>query len=294
MAKQKRLGKGIEALFANSDFNVLNDEIENIQGYDIVEVEIEKLRPNPYQPRKSFDQGALEELAASIKEHGIFQPIIVRENLVGYDILAGERRYRASQLVGLKTIPAIIKEFNDQEMMEIALLENLQREDLSAIEEAQAYQMLIDQLELTQEQLGKRLGKSRSHITNTLRLLTLPQYVQDAIINNEISMGHAKILVGKSEKDIKVLFNQIVEEQLSVRQTEELIYGVNSEKRIKPKNKTKKENKSNQILYLEKRLSESLGTKSIINYGKGKGKIELSFSSDEDLNRILELLGIIE
>ncbi|TLG77164.1 ParB/RepB/Spo0J family partition protein [Culicoidibacter larvae] len=294
MAKQKRLGKGIEALFANSDFNVLNDEIEDIQGYDIVEVEIEKLRPNPYQPRKSFDQNALEELASSIKEHGIFQPIIVRENLVGYDILAGERRYRASQLIGLETIPAIIKEFNDQEMMEIALLENLQREDLSAIEEAQAYQMLIDQLNLTQEQLGKRLGKSRSHITNTLRLLTLPQYVQDAIINNELSMGHAKILVGKSEKDIKNLFNQIVEDELSVRQTEELIYGTNPQKKTSIKSKSKKEAKSNQIIYLEKKLAENLGTKSIINYSNGKGKIELSFSNDEDLNRILELLGIIE
>ena len=175
--KRRALGKGLEELFNNEilDYNTVEEKIvESTPKNEIVNVKISELRSNPYQPRKIFDQAALEELASSIKEHGVFQPIIVKKSIKGYEIIAGERRVKASEIAGLTEIPAIIRDFNDTQMMEIALLENLQRENLTAIEEAQAYKKLKETLELTQEELAKRLGKSRSHITNMLGLLNLP------------------------------------------------------------------------------------------------------------------------
>ena len=196
--KRRALGRGLEQLFNDQslDFNSFEETIvdEAKSNNEIVEISLSELRANPYQPRKVFDEAALNELAESIKEHGVFQPIIVKKSIKGYDIIAGERRFRASKLAGLSTIPAIVKEFTDEEMMQIALLENLQRENLTAIEEAKAYKGIIDSMHITQEELAKKLGKSRSHITNMIGLLKLPASIQDMILYNKISMGHARVL----------------------------------------------------------------------------------------------------
>ena len=196
-SKRRALGMGLEQLFNSEmlDFDQVEEKIvEETPKDEIVEIPINELMSNPYQPRKIFDEESLRELAESIKEHGVFQPIIVKKSVKGYNIIAGERRTKASELAGLKTVPAIVRDFSDEEMMQVALLENLQREDLSAIEEAKAYKSIIESLRLTQDELAKRLGKSRSHITNMLGLLRLPLSVQDMVLYGKISMGHAKIL----------------------------------------------------------------------------------------------------
>ena len=236
--------------------------------------------------RKTFDQQSLEELASSIKEHGVFQPIIVKKSIKGYEIIAGERRVKASEIAGLEEIPAIIRDFNDTQMMEIALLENLQRENLSAIEEATAYKKLQETLSLTQEELAKRLGKSRSHITNMLGLLTLPEDIQQEVNNKSISMGHARVLskldnVNQQEE----LAKKIIEECMSVRKLEE----ISQENEVVKTNPQKQKNKpSNEYSYLEEELSEKLGTKVSIK----KNKIEISFVNMNDLNRLLEFMNI--
>ena len=188
--KKRALGRGLEDLFnsENIDYSTVEQKIyESASNEEIVELNLSDLRPNPYQPRKVFDEEALNELASSIKEHGVFQPIIVKKSIKGYDIIAGERRFRASKMAGLEKIPAIVREFTDEQMMEIALLENLQRENLSAIEEATAYKAMIEHLNLTQDELSKRVGKSRSHVTNIIGLLRLPKVVQDMISDNRIT-----------------------------------------------------------------------------------------------------------
>ena len=198
--KRRALGRGLEELFNNEvlDYNTVEEKIiSDTSAEEIVNIKLDELRSNPYQPRKNFDEEALKELAHSIKEHGVFQPIIVKKSIKGYEIIAGERRVKASKLAGLTEIPAIIRDFNDTQMMEIALLENLQREDLNAIEEAAAYKKLQETLALTQEELATRLGKSRSHITNMIGLLSLPQDIQKYIIEDKISMGHARVLSNK-------------------------------------------------------------------------------------------------
>lgn len=201
--KRRALGRGLEELFSSESLNFEQIEqqiVETTPKDEIVAINLKELRSNPYQPRKNFDEASLEELAQSIKEHGVFQPIIVKKSIKGYDIIAGERRVKASIRAGLETIPAIIRDFSDREMMEIALLENLQRENLSAIEEAEAYKKLLNNLNITQEDLSQRLGKSRSHITNMLGLLRLPLGVQDMLLHDEISMWHARVL-SKLEDD---------------------------------------------------------------------------------------------
>lgn len=221
---QRGLGKGINALFPE----VEKDNKDNIQ-----EIELSKCRPNPYQPRKSFQADSIEELKDSIKEYGVIQPIIVRKSLKGYEIVVGERRYRAAKEAGLKTIPAIIRELTDERMMEIALLENLQRENLTPIEEAQAYANLVEKLNITQHVLSERLGKSRSHIANMIRLLSLPEEVIAYINNGELSMGHGRALLGlKNPEAIVVLADKIRKEKLNVRQVEKLIIEMN-EKQVK-------------------------------------------------------------
>ena len=287
--KRKALGRGLEALF--SDDNITFEEIEEEivdnakKNNEVVELNLSELRPNPYQPRKVFDEEALNELASSIKEHGVFQPIIVKKTVKGYDIVAGERRYRASKKAGLTTIPAIIKDFTDEEMMNISLLENLQREDLTAIEEANAYKAIIDATSITQDELANRVGKSRSHITNMLGLLKLPKSVQDMILYNKISMGHARVLSKLEDKDkIEELAEKIVSEELSVREIEELSKD-KSLKRVSPINRT---SKTNEYKDVETLLKEKLGTKVKIN----NNKLTISFSSVQDLNRILEIMNI--
>ena len=286
--KRKALGRGLEQLF--SDEAISFDEIEESivdeakKNKEIVELPLSELRPNPYQPRKIFDDEALNELASSIKENGVFQPIIVKKTVKGYDIVAGERRFRASKKAGLTTIPAIIKDFTDEEMMNIALLENLQREDLTAIEEANAYKAMIDSLGLTQDELAKKVGKSRSHITNTLGLLKLPKSVQDLVLYNKISMGHARVL-SKLEDTSKIeeLADKVVNDDLSVRELEELSKDKEL-KRLFPVNRVEKNNEYKSV---EKMLKEKLGTKVKIS----NNKITISFSTVQDLNRILEIMN---
>lgn len=288
--KRRALGMGLEELFnsENLDFDRVEKEIiENTPKEEIVELNLEELRSNPYQPRKVFDQEALSELASSIREHGVFQPIIVKKSIRGYDVIAGERRVKASKMAGLTTIPAIIRNFSDEEMMQIALLENLQREDLTAIEEASAYKGIIDALNITQEELGRKIGKSRSYITNMLGLLRLPLNVQDMILYNKISMGHARVLSKLEDiNQIEELANKIIYEDLSVRDLEK-VAEAKEFKRTAPIN-VKKTSKSKEYAYIENAMKEKLGTKVTIS----DNKIHISFVTKEDLDRILEIINI--
>ena len=280
--KRRALGKGLEELFSNDviDYNTVEEQIVNeTPKEEVVMLKLDELRSNPYQPRKNFDEVALQELADSIKEHGVIQPIIAKKSIKGYEIIAGERRVKASRMVGLTEIPAIVKDFSDQQMMEIALLENLQRENLSAIEEANAYKKLQETLILTQEELAKRLGKSRSHITNMLGLLSLPQNIQEKINNKEISMGHARVLSKlQDENQQQELAKKIVNDGISVRELEKLTMEPTI---IKTNPQRKREEKNPQYVYLQSELSEKLGTKVVVK----KNKIEISFVNDNDLNR---------
>ena len=288
--KKRALGRGLEQLFntENLDLNTFEKDVyETVSNEEIIKVKLDDLRPNPYQPRKKFDESALNDLSASIKEHGVFQPIIVKKSIKGYEIIAGERRVRASKLAGLTEIPAIIRNLNDEQMMEIALLENLQRENLNAIEEAIAYESMIKNLNLTQEELSKKVGKSRSHVTNILGLLRLPKEVQNMISNNQISMGHARVL-SKLEDDNKIieLANEIVHKKIPVRDLESESTKIDRKVKIK-----KRENKDdNDYRYVEEMLRDKLDTKVKI---KDK-KICISFTNVPDLNRILEVLNVRE
>ena len=288
--KRRALGKGLEQLFNNEglDFSKIEEKIiEETAKDEIVQIKLSELRSNPYQPRLYFDETALQELADSIKEHGVFQPIIVKKSVKGYEIVAGERRVKASIKAGLETIPAIIKDFSDEEMMQIALLENLQRENLSAIEEATAYYDIINSLKITQDELAKRVGKSRSHITNMIGLLRLPLNVKKLINAKKITMGHARVLSKlESNEEIETLANKVVSEDLSVRELEELTSG-NDFKKTTPIAKTKKTS-NRPYIYIEEHLKEKLGTKIKIT----DKKMEISFDSAKDLDRILEILNI--
>jgi|CZCB01.1.fsa_nt_gi ParB family chromosome partitioning protein len=290
--KKRALGMGLEQLFNSENLDVESIEkriYETASNEEIVEINISELRPNPYQPRKVFKDEALNELAASIKEHGVIQPIIVKRSIKGYEIIAGERRVRASKLVGLEKIPAIIRQFTDEQMMEIALLENLQRENLSAIEEAYAYKSMLEKLNLTQDELAKKVGKSRSHITNIIGLLRLPKIVQDMVTNETISMGHARVL-SKLEDESKIidLANQTVEKQLSVRDLEKVAEDNSFERKVKITRRREEDNKDYK--YVEDLLRDKLDTKVRI---KDK-KIEISFNNVADLNRILEIINVKE
>lgn len=286
--KRRALGMGLEQLFNSEmlDFDKVEKQIVDTTPKDeIIQVNISDLMSNPYQPRKIFDDSALQELAESIKEHGVFQPIIVKKSVKGYNIIAGERRVKASQIAGLTTIPAIVRDFTDDEMMQVALLENLQREDLTAIEEAKAYKSIIEAMRLTQDELAKRLGKSRSHITNMLGLLRLPLSVQNEVLHNKISMGHARVLSKLQDPtQIMELSDKIIKENLSVRELENLTES-NSFLRAIPVKKTPK---SKEYKFVENAMKEKLGTKVSIS----DNKIKISFSTKEDLNRILEILNI--
>lgn len=277
----KGLGKGLDSLFSN----VKLEEEEIVQ-----EVNIKELRPNPYQPRKIFSDEAIEELKQSILEHGILQPLIVRKSIKGYEIVVGERRYRAAKMAGLDIVPVVVRDLNDQQMMELAVLENLQREDLTPIEEGAAYQMLMDQLHITQEQLAKRLGKSRPHIANHVRLLSLPKEIQQLIIDGKLSMGHGRALLGLKKKDkIKPVVDKVIKEQLNVRQLEQLVNNLN--KNVPRETNKQKEKKDIFLIEQETYLRERFGTTVNIKQSKNKGKIEIQFFSKDDLNRILEMLN---
>ncbi|WP_428910277.1 ParB/RepB/Spo0J family partition protein [Niallia sp. Krafla_26] len=281
----KGLGKGLDAIFSKTDITEIGKE-EVIR-----EIKTSECRPNPYQPRKFFDAVAIEELKQSIIEHGILQPLIVRKSIKGYEIVVGERRFRAAKEAKLDKVPVVVRELSEQQMMELAVLENLQREDLTPIEEASAYQLLLEKLKITQEELAKRLGKSRPHIANHVRLLSLPTKIQELISDGKISMGHGRALLGLRKKEaLPSVVEKVINEGLNVRQLEKLIHQLNepvsreTQKPVQEKDIFIKEQESN--------LRNRFGTPVTIKQSKNKekGKIEIEFLSTEDLNRILELL----
>lgn len=276
----KGLGKGLHAFFPPTE---AGDEEQ------IKEVSLSELRPNPYQPRKVFDQKAIDELKESILEHGILQPIVVRKSIKGYEIVLGERRVRAATEAGLNTIPVIVKDYTEQKMMEVALIENLQREDLNPVEEAQAYQKLMEHLKITQEELATRVGKSRPHIANHIRLLQLPKPVLELLSNGLLSMGHGRALLGlKKKAKMQLIVQKIMDENLNVRQLEKLISDINKN----VSRGTKKNTAQTNVFFKEKEssLRDRFGTSVSIKKSKRKGKIEIEFFSQDDLERILDLL----
>lgn len=287
--KRKALGRGLEQLFSNESFDLNSFEksvVESTSSEDIKEISLDELRSNPYQPRKVFDEEKLEELANSIKEYGVFEPIIVKKSIKGYEIVAGERRSLAAKKAGLKTIPAIIREFSDDDMMSIALLENIQRENLNVIEEAIAYKKMIDALKITQEELADKVGKSRSYVTNMLGLLNLPKKVQDLVLNNKLSMGHARSLSKlKDEIQIFELAEEIIKNDLSVRELEDKLKEEEFTKKMPIKREVEKDEAH---LRVQRIMREKIGTLVKVN----KNKVVIPFDSDKDLERILEILNI--
>lgn len=279
--RSKRLGKGLSALIPEIS--------EEIDKKDIIEIKLENIRPNKNQPRKEFDEVKLKTLCESIKTYGVLQPIVLKPVEDGnYMIIAGERRYRASKMAGKEQIPAVIKDIPIKDIMEIALIENLQREDLNAIEEALAYKNLIESYHATQDEISEVVGKSRPHITNTLRLLKLDNKVIKMIETGEITPGHGKALLSIKESDKQFeLAKRIVDEDLSVRVVEDLAKKINENKEIKRKNK---KDKDIYIVDAEERLSNMFGTKVNISVGKKKGKIEIQYNNEEELNDILSMI----
>ncbi|HEY8341719.1 MAG TPA: ParB/RepB/Spo0J family partition protein [Calditerricola sp.] len=277
----KRLGKGLEALIPQ----LSADE------YDaMTEIPIDELRPNPYQPRRVFDDASLAELANSIREHGVVQPIIVRKGIKGYDIVAGERRWRAAKLAGLTKIPAVVKDFTEEQVMEIALIENLQREDLNPIEIAQAYQKLMETFHLTQEELAQKVGKSRPHVANFLRLLTLPRAIQDDVSRGTLSMGHARALLSVEDDATRLeLAKQAVRERWSVRELEARVQQMRKARET-TRAKRAKPVPDPVVARYEDALRAHIGTAVKIRQLNKKGKIEIEYLSQEDLRRIVALI----
>ncbi|WP_226996057.1 ParB/RepB/Spo0J family partition protein [Pediococcus damnosus] len=262
----------------------------------VVEINLDDIRPNPYQPRHNFDSKALRELANSIQASGVFQPIIVRQPVSKanqYELIAGERRYRAAKMAGLHTIPALISQLNDAETMEAAVIENLQREDLTPLEEAQAYDSLMAKLNFTQAQVSEKLGKSRPYIANYLRLLRLPKTIKDMLQAGDLSMGQARTLLAlKDRHKLIPLAKQVVSEHLTVRQLENLVNRLNEQQVSKKKALTNTHKESPYVREIEEQLQEKFGTKAVIDQKNKGGKIEINYVSNDDLNRILNLLNI--
>lgn len=291
MAKRTALGKGLGALIPGAADTAIAEShpAHAAQGHrQILEIPIDEIEPNPHQPRTDFDPKAVSELAQSIREKGILQPIAVRRYGSGYQLIAGERRFRAARQAECAVVPAIVMDVGtDQEMMELSLIENIQRENLNPIEEAKAYRMLIDECFLTQDEVAQRVGKDRSTIANTLRLLALATEVLDALQAGQISAGHARTLLGLDNADQQIaLCEQIMAQGLSVRRTETIV------KALKEKANKKKPtpNKDPNLLSLEEDLQRYFGTSVNINRRGSKGKIEIEFYSNDDLDRVLELL----
>ena len=291
--KQKGLGRGLDSIFGSNVEQFLDDiqsSAKEVPGRREVEIAIEEIRPNPYQPRKEFDQTALNELADSIRTHGIFTPLLVRKSVSGYDLITGERRLRAAKIAGLKVVPAISVDFTEEQMMEIAILENVQREDLNAIEEATAYDSLVKKLGYTQEKLAERVGKSREYCANIMRLLKLPSEIQKLVVDKRLAMGHVRPLLGlKDEMEMLDAAEKIMKEKMSVREVEAYIRDINAEE-VKP-NKTKPEKKRDPIIHdLEHQISVKLGTKVTIQ----NKKLTIRYTDTSDLNRILEILNCLD
>lgn len=294
MAAKRGLGKGLEIIIPVQDSSP-HEEIqtnqENQKKSETI-VKITQVEPNREQPRKNFDEDALQELADSIKQFGLLQPILVQDRKTYYEIIAGERRWRAAKLAGLKEIPVIIRDYTEQEIVEISLIENIQREDLNPIEEAQAYKRLLTEFNLKQDEVAERVSKSRTAVTNSMRLLKLCDEVQQMIIDDMLSTGHARALITIEDPEQQYMIAQkIFDEKLSVRDVEKLVKDLN--KPEKPKKETV-EDKSLEIIYqdVEEKLKQSLGTKvEISSKGNGSGKIEIEFYNHDDLDRIIDLLS---
>ena len=293
MAKPKKtgLGKGLDALFGASP---LVTEVEEEQTKEQVEdnenlktLKITDVEPNRDQPRKMFNQESLEELADSIKTYGVIQPIVVTKKDGYYAIVAGERRWRAAKIAGLEEIPAIIRDDDEQTNKEIALIENIQREDLNAIEEAQAYQTMMEKLKLTQNELAKRIGKSRTHITNTLRLLNLPEKIQEYVLDGSLSMGHARALITLDKERALKIAKRVIDEKLSVRDVENIVKGFELQEARKNKPKVEK---PKEYQYVEGLLRKKYRTRIKVD----DKSITIKYSDTDDLNRLLELMGVIE
>ncbi|HBA37841.1 MAG TPA: chromosome partitioning protein ParB [Firmicutes bacterium] len=287
--KRKALGKGLEQLFNSENINFENVEqeiIESATDKDIQNIPISEIRSNPFQPRRVFEEDKLEELAESIKEHGLFQPIIVKKSIKGYELVAGERRTKAARIAGYTSIPAIVREFSDEEMMEVALLENIQREDLNPIEEAEAYDNILKKTNITQEELAKKVSKSRSYITNILGLVNLPLEVKNLVSEKKLTMAHARILSKMDDEDYIIsLAYKIVNNGMSVRELEALSRG----EEIRKKHQINRIVPLNRIYSVyEQAMREKIGTRVTIS----SKKVTIPFDSDEDLARILEIINI--
>ncbi len=293
-ARKGGLGKGLDSLIADrrpvavkENSNSSAEKEEKAENNSPLMVKLSEVEPNREQPRKSFDEEAMQELADSIKKYGVIQPLLVEKKEKYYEIIAGERRWRAAKIAGLKEIPVVLKELSEQEKMEIALIENIQREDLNPIEEAQAYKRLLDEFHLKQEDVAKSVSKSRSAITNSMRLLKLDERVQNMVAGEELSAGHARALLSISDVEKQYeLAQKIVEKGLSVREVEALL-------KKKPAKEEKAEtNTAEELIYrnFENNLKEIYGTKVSIKNQKGKGKIEISYYSVDELERILDML----
>ena len=294
MASRKGgLGRGLESLFNDQPSVATEESAEAVEKKDdvnnaVVYIDINDIAPNRNQPRKTFDQEKIAELANSISEHGIIQPLIVREISTGYEIVAGERRWRAAREAKLKKVPCIVREFTDEENMLIAIIENMQREDLNPIEEAEGLNQMIKTYGLTQEEVSKSVSKSRPYITNSLRLLRLPGEIRDLVSEGKITTGHARAIVNvDSKKEQADICGKIIEEGLSVRAVEKMV----KEGKKEPAQRRKKV-KSHQIISVENHLKDIFGTKVNINQKGKKGKIEIEYYSTEELNRLLEMLEI--
>ena len=278
-------GRGLEA--------VISQQVDSIQEKGVTEISIDKISPNREQPRRIFDETALEELAESMKQLGVIQPIVLAKDGDYYKIIVGERRWRAAKIAGLKKIPAIIKDLDETSAYEIALVENLQRENLNLIEEARGYRKLVDIFGLSQEEVAQKVGKSRPTVTNALRLLNLDERVQQFVLNNEITGGHARALLGIEDRDAQCrIAEKIIENGLSVRATEALVKNYNNQKPVNNDNRVNFDTTGYKSI--EKNLKELFGTKVKLNCKKNKGKIEIEYYSDADLERILELITKIE
>lgn len=288
--KGRGLGKGLEALFNDVEINTRDSDLsaENQEG--ILFLDLNDIKPNAKQPRKSFADDKIEELARSIEIHGVIQPIMVRPSGEGYEIVAGERRWRAARRASLKQIPCIIRELSEEQNMLVSIIENMQREDLNPMEEAEALNQMITNYGLTQEEISKSVGKSRPYITNALRLLKLPGEVQEMVVQGSLTNGHARAIAGVKEPKKQIqLANRIERDGLSVRETEALVNKENEGAAKKP-SKAKARAKNREITDMEEELKTALGTKVAINHGTRRGKIEIEYYSREELERLLELL----
>ncbi len=288
---KRALGKGLDALIPTYDTRYESEGVEDgnhLATESILNIKLNDIDPNPNQPRKDFDRDGIEELAVSIKNHGVIQPIIVRKTGKRYMIIAGERRWRAAKLAGLTHIPAIVRDLDERQMYMITLVENIQREDLDPIEEAKGIKKLMDEYDLTQEEIANEVGKSRSAIANTMRLLKLPNWVQNLIKEGAIAPGHGRALLALNDKeDIREVVDRVIERELNVRETERLVKALNNEKKT---NTQTSNQKPTYIIDIESTLEECLGTKVNINPGKKKGVIQIEYYNNDDLERIMDTI----